>query len=63
MTEGARKVLAHLPSFMIFDDHDVTDDWNFSRKWVEIVHDKSDLYEMWPKRITDALVAYWIYQG
>src|SRR5262249_83317 len=27
-TPNARKALAHVPSFMIFDDHEVTDDWN-----------------------------------
>ena len=62
-TENARKTLAHIPSFMIFDDHEVTDDWNFNRKWVEIVHDEGDIYRMWPSTITDALAAYWMYQG
>jgi hypothetical protein len=62
-TDNARKVLAHLPSFMIFDDHEITDDWNFDRTWVDIVHDDSDLYQMWPMTITDGLIAYWMYQG
>jgi hypothetical protein len=62
--DGARKVLAHLPSFMIFDDHEITDDWNFNGKWVDIVHsNEDDPYQMWPKTITDGLVAYWMYQG
>jgi hypothetical protein len=62
--EGARKALAHLPSFMIFDDHEITDDWNFSAKWVDIVHGNAhDPYELWPKTITDGLAAYWMYQG
>jgi len=26
----ASRALAHLPTYMIFDDHDVTDDWNLS---------------------------------
>ncbi|MBI4523811.1 MAG: hypothetical protein HY695_08380 [Deltaproteobacteria bacterium] len=61
---GAKKALAHLPSFMIFDDHEITDDWNFNRNWVEIAHDSpGDSYRMWPKTITDGLIAYWMYQG
>ena len=62
-TAHARKAMAHVPSFMIFDDHEVTDDWNFNRKWVGIVHEKDDLYRMWPYTMTDALAAYWVYQG
>jgi hypothetical protein len=60
---GARRVLAHLPSFMIFDDHEVTDDWNADPVWLRIVHSKADPYRYWPTTITDALCAYWIYQG
>jgi hypothetical protein len=62
-TTHARKVLAHVPSFMIFDDHDVTDDWNGDREWLKIIHSKSDPLQLWPATITDALCAYWIYQG
>jgi len=31
--EAVARVLAHVPSYMIFDDHDVTDDWNLSAAW------------------------------
>jgi hypothetical protein len=62
--DGVRKVLAHVPSFMIFDDHEITDDWNFDGTWVDIVHaNENDPYQMWPKAITDGLIAYWMYQG
>ncbi|MEX5624608.1 alkaline phosphatase family protein, partial [Pseudomonas syringae] len=27
------RVMAHLPCLMIFDDHDITDDWNLSAQW------------------------------
>ena len=30
--------LAHLPSLMIFDDHDITDDWNLSARWEETAY-------------------------
>lgn len=29
----ASRVMAHVPNYMIFDDHDVTDDWNLSALW------------------------------
>ena len=43
---------------MIFDDHDVRDDWNTSRSW------RSDMQatEWWSERIMGALASYWVYQ-
>jgi hypothetical protein len=35
---AVRRLLAHLPTAMIFDDHDVTDDWNLSREWEEVAY-------------------------
>ena len=32
------RALAHLPSLMIFDDHDITDDWNLSARWEETAY-------------------------
>jgi hypothetical protein len=32
------RALAHLPSFMIFDDHDITDDWNLSARWEQTAY-------------------------
>ncbi|MCQ4312177.1 alkaline phosphatase family protein [Pseudomonas stutzeri] len=32
------RVLAHLPSLMIFDDHDITDDWNLSARWEQTAY-------------------------
>jgi hypothetical protein len=43
---------------MIFDDHDVHDDWNISRLWV----DEMRRTTWWESRITGALMAYWLYQ-
>lgn len=31
----AARVMAQLPCLMIFDDHDITDDWNLSARWEE----------------------------
>ena len=27
------RLLANCPTFMVFDDHDVTDDWNLNKRW------------------------------
>jgi hypothetical protein len=43
---------------MIFDDHDVHDDWNTSIAWVEEMRAKP----WWEERIESALSSYWIYQ-
>lgn len=32
-----RRVLANLPVYMVFDDHDITDDWNLNRGWTRAV--------------------------
>jgi hypothetical protein len=33
-----RRTLANVPTYMIMDDHDVTDDWNLNPMWVERVN-------------------------
>lgn len=58
-----RSLLAHVPTFLMFDDHEVTDDWNFDAEWVRMLHNPGDELKMWPKTLTDALAAYWVYQG
>jgi hypothetical protein len=58
-----RRLLAHLPTFLVFDDHELTDDWNFDVSWVRMLHNPKDDFGMWPKTLTDALAAYWVYQG
>ncbi|HKK23432.1 MAG TPA: alkaline phosphatase D family protein [Pseudohaliea sp.] len=35
---AVHRLLAHLPVAMIFDDHDITDDWNLSREWEEVAY-------------------------
>jgi PhoD-like phosphatase len=53
-----RWLLATVPSTMIFDDHEVSDDWNISQAWVQEMRALS----WWDERITSAFMAYWIYQ-
>jgi len=53
-----RWLLSTLPTAMIFDDHDVHDDWNTSAAWVA----KMSTEPWWAERISGALTTYWIYQ-
>jgi len=53
-----RWLLATVPSAMIFDDHEVSDDWNISQSWVDEMRAKP----WWDERITSAFMAYWLYQ-
>jgi hypothetical protein len=56
---GVARVLAHLPTLMIFDDHDITDDWNLSAQWEETAYGHP-----FSKRIIgNALLAYLLCQG
>ncbi|GAA6205000.1 alkaline phosphatase family protein [Thalassotalea sp. SU-HH00458] len=54
-----RRALAHIPSYMIFDDHDITDDWNLTRGWEEAAYGHP-----FSKRIIgNSLISYWLCQG
>jgi hypothetical protein len=62
-SKDVRCLLAHVPTFLMFDDHEVTDDWNFDLSWVRMLHNEKNDFRMWPKTVTDSLAAYWMYQG
>lgn len=53
------KLLANLPTVMIFDDHDVTDDWNLTADWEKHVYGNRVTKHI----IRDALVSYTLFQG
>jgi hypothetical protein len=54
-----RRLLANIPTYMIFDDHELTDDWNISQDWKEAVW-KAPLGR---HVIANGLAAYWAFQG
>lgn len=57
--DDVRRLMAHLPVLMIFDDHDVTDDWNLSADWENTAYGHP-----FSKRIIgNALIAYLLCQG
>ncbi|MEW2065989.1 alkaline phosphatase D family protein [Streptomyces sp. NPDC007346] len=53
-----RWLLSTVPSCMIFDDHDVIDDWNTSAAWQERIR----ATPWWHERIVSGLMSYWVYQ-
>lgn len=56
--EEIRWLLASVPSAMIFDDHDVRDDWNTSGAWVREIR----TLPWWHERLIGAYMSYWLYQ-
>ena len=53
-----RWLLSTVPSAMIFDDHDIRDDWNTSQAWKE----EMEATGWWHERIVSGLASYWVYQ-
>jgi hypothetical protein len=53
-----RWLLSTMPTAMIFDDHDIRDDWNASMSWRKEMAKTS----WWHGRIVSGLAAYWVYQ-
>jgi hypothetical protein len=53
-----RWLLSTIPSSMIFDDHEMIDDWNTSAAW----RAKITREPWWSGRITGGIVSYWVYQ-
>ncbi|MGW8060792.1 alkaline phosphatase D family protein [Streptomyces ziwulingensis] len=55
---AVRWLLSTVPSCMIFDDHDVIDDWNTSAAWL----DDMRATDWWRDRLLSGLMSYWVYQ-
>ncbi|AFY92480.1 hypothetical protein [Chamaesiphon minutus] len=54
-----RRALANIPMYAIFDDHDVSDDWNLNQAWCLRVLGKP----LGKQVVQNALLAYAIFQG
>jgi len=55
----AARAMAHISCLMIFDDHDITDDWNLSASWEQTVYQHP-----FSRRIVgNALLGYLLCQG
>jgi hypothetical protein len=53
------RALANVPAYMICDDHEITDDWNLSRKWVNRVFTSP----LGTAIVRNGLMAYGAFQG
>ncbi|WP_019816288.1 alkaline phosphatase D family protein [Saccharomonospora saliphila] len=55
---AVRWLMSTVPVSMIFDDHDVRDDWNTSQAWRERMRRRP----WWSGRLRSAFMTYWVYQ-
>ena len=53
-----RWLMSTVPTAMIFDDHDIRDDWNTSAAWRAEMKNKP----WWRHRMRAGLASYWVYQ-
>jgi hypothetical protein len=53
-----RWLFANVSVSMLWDDHDMSDDWNISRSWLEEMRQRS----WWHRRVVGCIASYWIYQ-
>ncbi len=53
-----RWLFSTVSTSMVWDDHDMSDDWNISRSW----HEEMDRKHWWHERAVDGIASYWIYQ-
>jgi hypothetical protein len=56
--EIERWFFSNVPSVMIFDDHDMIDDWNISDSWVREIRQR----DWWEDHVIGGLMTYWLYQ-
>lgn len=54
-----RRALANICTYMIMDDHEVTDDWNINGDWFDRV--QKDLGAR--RAVSNAMAAYWCFQA
>lgn len=54
-----QRLFAHIPTYMIFDDHDITDDWNLTVGWEKAAYSNP----LSNRIIGNGLIAYWLCQG
>lgn len=57
--KNIRKAMANVPVYMMFDDHDVTDDWNLNWKWCKNVYSK----ELGIASVRNAMAAMTLFQA
>ena len=58
MPPAVRWLLSTVPTGMLFDDHDLRDDWNTSLSWRRWITEQP----WWRDRVVGAYASYWVYQ-
>ncbi|MFP5387712.1 MAG: alkaline phosphatase D family protein, partial [Thermoleophilia bacterium] len=53
-----RWLFSNVSVSMLWDDHDMSDDWNISGAWVEEMEERS----WWHRRAASGIISYWVYQ-
>jgi phosphodiesterase/alkaline phosphatase D-like protein len=53
-----RWLLSTVPTAMVWDDHDMHDDWNISASWVREMRREG----WWQQRVEGGIASYWLYQ-
>ena len=53
------RALANVPSYMMCDDHEITDDWNISKRWINRVF----THPLGTAVVRNGLMAYGAFQG
>lgn len=54
-----RRLVANIPTYTIFDDHDISDDWNLNQEWCLRTLGKP----LGRRTVRNALLAYAVFQG
>ncbi|MGH8556184.1 MAG: hypothetical protein ACRESZ_01740, partial [Methylococcales bacterium] len=57
--QACRRVMANTATYMLCDDHEITDDWNLDQKW----EDKTKNNPLARRIIANGLAAYWGFQA
>ncbi|MEY2514065.1 MAG: hypothetical protein QOJ89_1423, partial [bacterium] len=56
---AVRRGMANIPTYMMLDDHEVTDDWNRTKGWQA----KAEASPLGRRIIANGIVAFWALQG
>ncbi len=57
-THYARRLMANVSTYMMFDDHEITDDWNLTKD----IHQQLNTNPFSRRLVTNGLSAYWLCQ-
>lgn len=70
---SVRRALANIPTYMIFDDHEITDDWNITRAWFkkteclyfDLINTPADVTDKFYAHavVANGVLAYALFQG